>query len=286
VAAAGNWVVIMVKKGSIFARIAGRWRSGSVRIDADDRAAELSGDAAVARVDRLEPAQAGDVRPARKLSEREEAMVAIGGHFQELSTLLRGVHSRMDGQLGRLCDTVAALQELPLLSAQQLEALRGLAVHMERQTQVGEHLGRSLQTLPALLQNVEQALQRAAQTDERTATTMREFQGTMDRIHASMSAMVRHGEQQAKATQQLADQRSDAVQSLATGMERVQRDALRELRDAADVSLQSLRRTHEDQSNRLQRVVQEHAGWNKAVLVVVGIAVFGILGLLVMQLVQ
>jgi hypothetical protein len=115
---------------------------------------------------------------------------------------------------------------------------------------------------------------------------MREFQGTMDRIHASMSAMVRHGEQQAKATQQLADQRSDAVQSLATGMERVQRDALRELRDAADVSLQSLRRTHEDQSNRLQRVVQEHAGWNKAVLVVVGIAVFGILGLLVMQLVQ
>ena len=40
-------------------------------------------------------------KPTRKLSEREEAMVALSGHFQELAVLLRGVHTRMDDKLGR-----------------------------------------------------------------------------------------------------------------------------------------------------------------------------------------
>ena len=64
------------------------------------------------------------------------------------------------------------------------------------------------------------------------------------------------------------------------------KDAVAELQKSANDSLESLRRTHEDQSNRLQRVVQEHAGWNKAVLVVLGVLAIGMAGLLVMQLVK
>ena len=88
-----------------------------------------------------------------------------------------------------------------------------------------------------------------------------------------MGNMVESTERQSRATQSLATQRQESLQ-----------DAVTELRNTASDSLASLRRTHEDQSNRLQRVVQDHAGWNKAVLVVLGIVVVGMAGLLAMQL--
>jgi hypothetical protein len=59
-----------------------------------------------------------------------------------------------------------------------------------------------------------------------------------------------------------------------------------ELKRANEESLQSLRRTHEDQSNRLQRVVEEHASWNKAVLVGVGLLVLGVGAMIVLQLIK
>ena len=59
-----------------------------------------------------------------------------------------------------------------------------------------------------------------------------------------------------------------------------------ELRSAADEGMQSLRRSHEDQSNRLQRVVEAHAGWNKAVLVGLGIVALGMLTTIVVLLLK
>jgi hypothetical protein len=59
-----------------------------------------------------------------------------------------------------------------------------------------------------------------------------------------------------------------------------------ELRTAADESMQALRRSHEDQSNRLQRVVQEHAGWNKAVLVVLLVVALGMLATIAVLLLR
>ena len=137
-----------------------------------------------------------------------------------------------------------------------------------------------------MMTKVETALERAAESDARTSATMREFQGTMDRIHSAMGRMVENSEQQTRATQQLAQQREESLEDLAGGIEQAQRDAVQELRAASDASLESLRRTHEDQSNRLQRIVQEHAGWNKAVLAVLGVLGLGVFGLMVMQLVQ
>src|SRR5262245_45954295 len=298
----------MVKKGSIFSRLAERWRHGSgVKVEdardasrveerlGEQRPGERSGEQARASVSRLEsrsgrdlPAAGspGELRSTRKLSEREDAMVVLGSHFQELSALLRGVHSRMDGQLGRLVETSTSLQQLPALSNQQLDVLRGMAVQLEKQNILGEQMARTLHGLPQLLQGVETALQRAQQSDERTSATMREFQSTMDRIHASMGRMVDSSEQQARATQSLVSQREESLQQIASGLEQAQRDAVQELRSAADDGMQTLRRSHEDQSNRLQRVVQEHAGWNKAVLAVLGILALGMIASIAMLVVK
>ena len=115
---------------------------------------------------------------------------------------------------------------------------------------------------------------------------MREFQATMDRITASMGQMVQHSEQQAKASQQLAERREDSLLNIAGALEQAQEKSAQELKRATDEGVQSLRRAHEDQSNRLHRVVQEHAGWNRAVLVGIGLVVLGIGALIALQLVK
>jgi hypothetical protein len=227
-----------------------------------------------------------DVRSTRKLSEREEALLAVGTHFQELTTLLRGSQTRMDDQLTKLVMAASSLTTLPALSQQQLEILQKLSTHMERQNALGEQLATTMTVLPSLLKNVEGALARAAATDERTASTVREFQATMDRIHGSMSKMVEHSDTQAKAAQQLAARRDDALQEITKGIEGSQQRAVKELQRTTDESLQALRRTSEDQSNRLQKVVMENATWSRAMLVGIGLVVVGLGALIVLQLVK
>lgn len=301
----------MVNKGSFFQRLKERWGSGSgVRVDSapatsprkpaataarvapertpDDAAAALgvgngNGNGSRGVATSFVPTEA---RSSRKMSDREEAMLALGTHFQELTALLRGSQARTDEKLQRLVDATSSLQALPALSQQQLDTLKALSVQMERQNRLGEQLSTTMTTLPSLLQSVETALQRAAATDERTAATVREFQTTMDRIHASMDQMVQHSGEQAAATKQLAERRTDELQGLASDIARTQTEAVEQLKRTTDEGLQSLRRTHEDQSNRLQRVVQEHAGWNRAVLVGIGFVVLGIGAVIVLQLVR
>ena len=89
--------------------------------------------------------------------------------------------------------------------------------------------------------------------------------------------------------------RDEELKGLAKGIEQAQQGAMQELQRttgeglstlqrAHEDSLQSLRRTHEDQSNRLQKAVQEQAGWNKAMLAVLGVVALGMAALLVAQL--
>lgn len=311
----------MVKQGSFFQRLKERFGSGSgVRVEPrghGQQSAAGSGKppiagsakpvakvAPVQRVDgeRQAPTRElssefapADARSSRKLSEREEAMLALGTHFQELTTLLRGSQARVDDQLTQIVAATGALTQLPALGQQQLETLRALSAQMERQNTLGEQLATTMTRLPTLLENVETALARAAATDERTSATVREFQSTMDRIHSAMGQMVQHGEEHVRTAQTLAERRDAELKNLATGIEASQRAAVGELKDATaaglqslgrshDEALQSLRRTHEDQSNRLQQVVQDHAGWNRAVLVGIGVLVLGIGALLALQL--
>ena len=149
---------------------------------------------------------------------------------------------------------------------------------------LGEQLAGTMTKLPSLMQSVESALARAAAPDERTSATVREFQSTMDRIHSAMGQMVQHGEQHVKTAQGLAERRDQELKGLADSIQQSQQRAVGELARATDEGMQTLRRSHEDQSNRLQRVVQDHAGWNRAVLVGIGLVVLGIGALIVLTL--
>ncbi len=285
----------MVKQASFLQRLKERWGSGSgVRVDRGGAIAAKPHER-LAPVQRVEPERAAarevaqefapaEARSSRKLSDREEAMLALSTHFQELTSLLRGSQARVDDQLTQLVGATSALTQLPALSQQQLDALRTLSVQMERQNSLGEQLAGTMTKLPNLLQSVESALARAAATDERTSATVREFQSTMDRIHLSMGQMVQHGEQHVRTAQNLAERRDQELQGLVTGIQDTQTRSVAQLQRTTEESLQSLRRTHEDQSNRLQRVVQEHAGWNRAVLVGIGVVVLGIGALIALQL--
>ena len=276
----------MVNKGTFFQRLKDRWGSGSgVRIDqptesagsaAEQRAGALGSQGAskpgASRVEegrQVSPSfQPADARSSRKVSEREEALLAFGQHFKELTQLMRGAQAASDEKLQKIVD---ATTSMPGLGQRQLDVLNALSAQVDKQTQLGVKVSETMMRLPSLLENVEKALDRAAKTDERTAATVREFQSTMDRIHASMGEMVSTSKSQADAAKQMSERRSEE---------------LSELKQANEESLQSLRRTHEDQSNRLQRVVQEHANWNKAVLVGVGLLVLGVGAMIVLQLVN
>ena len=269
----------MVNKGTFFQRLKGRWGSGSgVRVEQSADAVGVRGGAtsdAASTASRgeggrevsstLQPAEA---RSTRKMSEREEAMLAFGQHFQELTQLMRGAQAASDEKLQQI---VEATSSMPTLGRQQLDVLQALSAQVDKQHELGVKVSETMMRLPSLLENVERALDRAAKTDERTAATVREFQTTMDRIHASMGQMVTTSQAQADAAKEMSERRSHEMA---------------ELKRANEESLQSLRRTHEDQSNRLQRVVEEHASWNKAVLVGVGLLVIGVGAMIVLQLIK
>jgi DNA-binding ferritin-like protein len=278
----------MVKQGSFFQRLKERWGSSAgIRVDgtaSERKAADVAAQRGMPVAREVANGGPAEARSSRKMSDREEAMLALGTHFQELTALLRGSQARTDEQLQRLVDATSSLGNLPALSQQQLESLRTLSAHMERQNALGEQLASTMTKLPTLLENVESARQRAAATDQRTAETVREFQSTMDRIHQSMGQMVQHSEQQSKTAQQLAERRDQELKGLADGISRSQESTVAQLRKATDDGLSTLRRAHEDQSNRLQRVVQESAGWNRAVLVGIGLVLLGIGALVVLQI--
>jgi hypothetical protein len=259
---------------------------GPVRVDAlGDGAADAPQMVAAERVAADGFDGAVEQRSTRKLTEREEALLAVGGHFQELTAMLRGSQARVDDQLARLVASTSALPQLPTLSQQHLEALRTLAAQMERQNVLGEQLAHAMARLPGMLESVEHALARAAAADERTSAVVRDFQGTLDRVQDAMGRMVAHGEQHVLAAQGLVARRDQEFKDLTEGIQVTQLRAADELHRAAAEGMQSLRQSHEDQSNRLQRIVQEAAAGNRAVLF--GLAMLAILtiGVLALRLI-
>lgn len=280
----------MVKQGTFFQRLRERMRGG-VRVDA---AIADPADPALQRVDAERvPGHAIDpgigpveARSTRKLSDREEALLAVGGHFQELTTLLRGSQARVDDQLARLVASTATLAQLPGLSQQHLEALRTLSAQMERQNLLGERLATAMAQLPTMLESVEHALARAAAADERTTAVVRDFEGTLGRVQDAMGRMVAHGEQHVLAAQGLVARRDVEFRELTEGIQMTQLRAANELHRAAEEGMATLRLSHEDQSNRLQRIVQESAAWNRMVLFGLALVALGVGGVLALTLVQ
>lgn len=121
----------MVKQGSFFQRLKDRWGSGSgVRVERSAAPAGKVPEKAEKTVPlpRVEPERVAsasrevanefagiDARSSRKMSDREEAMLALSTHFQELTSLLRGSQARVDDQLTKIVGTTSALTQLPAL---------------------------------------------------------------------------------------------------------------------------------------------------------------------------
>lgn len=278
----------MVKQASFFQRLKERMRGG-VRVDA---VPGMASDAALQSVDAERvpghDIDAGPVeaRTTRKLSDREEALLAVGGHFQELTTLLRGSQARTDDHLERLVASTVTLAQLPGLSQQHLEALRTLAAQMERQNLLGEQLAQAMAQLPGMLQSVERAMARAAAADERTSAVVADFRGTMATVQSAIGRMVDQGEQHVLAAQGLVARRDQEFRELTEGIQMTQLRAANELHRAAEEGMATLRTSHEDQSNRLQRIVQESASWNRVVLFGLALVAIGIAGVLALTLVR
>ncbi|MBM3973236.1 MAG: hypothetical protein FJ301_03960 [Planctomycetes bacterium] len=277
----------MVKPASFFQRLKERIR-GTARVEAAPAAPPTN--SPVQRFE-AECVPGHDIdsvqiepRSTHKLSDREEALIAVGGHFQELTAMLRGSQARTDDHLDKLVASTATLAQLPGLSQQHLEALRTLAAQMERQHLLGEQLSQAMAQLPGMLQSVERAMARAAAADERTSSVVAEFCGTLATVQSAMGRMVDQGEQHVLAAQGLVARRDQEFKDLTEGIQITQLRAANELHRATEEGMASLRTSHEDQSNRLQRIVQESASWNRAVLfglAMVSILVVGVLALII-----
>jgi len=277
----------VVKKSSLLEKLKTRWKTGSVRVDRTARGADATDSVAARRA----PADAGltpDLRPeqasGRKLSAREEAVVAMGEGFQELSNLVRGVQARVEDHGGRTSQLAEEISALPVLGRAQLDALKRIANHMDRQNVVGEKL---LQTLGG----VQDALIRASATDERTAKTLEDFRGTMDRIEGSMGKMVDSAESQAQSAAALANDRTAdqtrMVEAIREGrredvqtLVETQREGADRLQAATSQRLSSMQKMQEQHAADLTKLVTVNGKWTQLVIVLLSLTFFALAGIL------
>jgi hypothetical protein len=243
------------------------------------------------RVSREPEAVAG-----RKMSQREEATVAIQDGFRELTNLLRGMQHRVEDQGERFAQAADGLSRMPAIQEAQLELLRQLADRMEVQDRTHALVAQSLGDLPQLMGSVREALDRAAATDDRTARTLGEFRSNMERIQGSMEQMVDHSRQQvdhsrqhaeharqqaehvrqqAEATAALVADRGSEVAELAEtlvgGQKEATRDAVSRLEATQRDSVRSLRDAQADQALRLGKMLEDGTKTSRAVLVLLGL---------------
>ncbi|MCC6669978.1 MAG: hypothetical protein IT458_02880 [Planctomycetes bacterium] len=295
----------MVKKASLFDKLMNRWRGASgvhveqgvERVTGPSTAAPGNGGAHGASrvaVDQVPVEPRPESLPGRKLSPKEEALLAMGEGFSELSSLLRGVQVRMEGQGEHVAELGARLTQLPALAQAQLQALQALAAQMERQNESAELVRKTLGDVPALLTDVRAALHRAAVTDERAARTLDEFRGNMDRIQASISTMVQASREQAGSTAELVQEQRQGNRHIAEAIARegerqgeamhkvgeqvavAQRESARQLEQATARGLEDLRRAQQDQATRLTRMAEQSHRSQRLVLtflVVLGTAI-------------
>ncbi len=306
----------MVKKTSLFGKIKNRLRTSSVGVDTGDARQSAQAETSRSTTPRAETNRVDAVArrqeqvSGRKMSGKEEAVVAIQDGFKELSSLLRGVQSRVDTQGERLANSTEALSQLPALNQSQIELMRMLAQRMEKQDQANEVMIQSFGELPDVMKDLRSALDRAAATDERTADTLGEFQDNMSRIQSAMSEMVDSSKEQASASKaqaaasqeqataaakqahaaaKLADgagSHSEALADAVSSEQRVQTDAVKEMVNRLDKNqnqglkqlskttgdnLKQLRSVQADQADRLGKIVEDGTKTNRAIVILLGL---------------
>jgi hypothetical protein len=267
-----------VKKSTLFDKFMQRWRPASgVRIDTPARGGvepRITPKAAPPAELQPEPA------PSRKLSPKDEAALALGEGFQELSSLMRGMTVRLEDQGGRVAGMSSDIAMLPELAKAQLDAFRQLADRLERQGESLSMVAHRLDGLPDAMQGLQGALDRVVASDARAAQTLTEFRDNMQQIQHSMAGMVESARTQADSAQQLVREQGGQADKIAETVARETGRQAESVRGAVDrfavaqshletaqgKALDGLRRAQEDQATRLVRAGEEGAKWSKAVV--------------------
>lgn len=307
----------MVKKGSFFEKLKNRWSASGVRIEAGSDGA-TAGNRLGEHISSVPVVPTAEKRDGRKMSVREDALLAVGKGFQELGSLVRGVQVRMEGQGSQVAEIAEQLAVLPALGQAQLEMLKAMATALDRQNSLAETMQASVGQLPQIMSSVQQALERANATDQRTVRTLDEFRTTMDRIQGSIGEMVeqagRHAAasesqadsaaRQALAVRTLVDQQKDhgqqivqtieqaraeeqrVVTAAVEGVSKSQAEAAQRLQAVQQAGLSSLKQAQEDQSTKLARMLKESQATSKATMVLMILGVLALASILVVLVVQ
>lgn len=255
----------MVKKAGIFDKIVNRFRSGPVQVEETTRRGGTSSKATgsprrgaaeqprAVPIDKVEPSRGEAIGhdQRRKISNKEDAALAMSKSFGELSSLLRGVQVRMEDQGSSIADMGKDISRLPAASEAQLELLKALATQLEKQNTVSASLVQTFGDLPEVMKDLRAALERNSARDERTAQTLDQFRSTMDRIQGSMGEMVQNSKEQTVAAQSMAKDHQSTVA---------------QLEESTQEGLKALRWAQEDQANRMLKLASENGRWNRAVV--------------------
>lgn len=272
----------MVKKSSFLEKLRNRLRTHDLHAApaADFTEAARSAGAGqdpepASRLEAVPAIRENEVVSGRKLSQKEEATLAIQDGFRELNSLLRGMQGRVEDQGERFVRAADSLARLPELGEFQLQTLRRIAQQMEEQGRQSAVVVASLGELPQLMGNVREALDRAAAVDERTAGTLDEFRGHMARIQGSMERMVDHSRQHAETAKALSTGRETELRQL----QETTKSAVQGVEKAQSAGLRSLREAHEDQATRLGKLVEESSRRSNTVLVLLALILVALIGI-------
>lgn len=280
----------MVKKTSFLDKLKNRWSSATgIRVDdSSNVAGDRSKSGATGKPAGANPVLSrAEVAPpstetvtGRKLSAKQEAVVAINEGFKELASLLRGMQTRVDDQGEQIGSAVDSLGRLPALSEAQNDLMRLMIERLEKQNASTELLAERMGDMPSMVADMKKSLEQVAATDARTAKSLDEFKGNMGRIQDAMAQIVDHSGQQAKATTSVAREQTEAVQGMVEGMERNQRDALASLQETtaktaaeSDKRVEQMRKSQVDQSAKLASFTADARKSNKTIVVLLSCTV-------------
>ncbi len=275
----------MVKKSSIFEKLKHRWKANAgVAVGRADGGDRVAGEVPASRLGEVGGGMSASAPaervPGRKLSAKEEAVMAMGEGFRELSSLVRGVQTRMEDQGQRASRMAEEIASLPALGRSQLDLLKRMAEHLEKQNKVGDQLLGTMKGVPQALQGIEKALKDAAATEQRTAQTLGDFRSTMDRIQGSMSQMTASAKTQADAASQLVRDQQGGQQKLVDSLSDSQREGIDRLESLTTKKLDAMRKAQDEQAARLSQLVSSTGRWSQVLVVLLSLTFFALAGIL------
>jgi hypothetical protein len=211
---------------------------------------------ATAPVNRLEPVTAPPLTTeveTRRLSRKEDAIVAVTEGLSDLGNLLRGINTRMEEQNERSGTLAARFEDFPATARAQIELLGVISRQLEESRGSTRELMEKFGEMPDLLRGIHKVLERQAATEERTESTLAEFRNTMDRINGSIA--------------DLSHEHSASLKETHASFERTHAQSVRVFEQTQKESVQTFKHSQEGQSRQLAALLDSSGKMNRAILV-------------------